>query len=512
MPRTYQLPIRAQTEWTLEMLSDLEEVLDQAADTLGFDRYPTRTEIIRSEQMLDAYASIGLPHMYPHWSFGKRFAQQEAMYRKGATSLALEMIVNSKPAVCYLMEENSAAAQAMVLAHAAVGHNHFFKANQTFQEWSDADSILDYAEFARNYVRQCEERYGVKAVERVLDAAHSLQEQGVNRTPARHRLTPAEEQRRIAERFRHRREDEHELWRVTVPHDEEQDEDYDLEKDAQERALALPEENVLYFIEKNSPALKEWQRELIHIVRTLSAYFEPQRQTKMMNEGCACWCHYRLMHQLRDEGYLDEGAMLEFLHLHSSVVAQASYKHPAFSRMGINPYALGFEMMRDIERICTEPTDEDREWFPAIAGNEEPVETLKWAWREFRDESFIRQFLSPRLIRHFKLFLGEDDTEKDFIEVKAIHDEAGYRDVRSALADQHDVVSSMPDIQVVSADLDGDRELSLAHMIRNGQLLEKDDMRRTVEYAHRLWGYPVALTSEFPDAGEYKTCRSRGTG
>jgi spore cortex formation protein SpoVR/YcgB (stage V sporulation) len=27
---------------------------------------------------------------------------------------------------------------------------------------------------------------------------------------------------------------------------------------------------------------------------------------------------------------------------------------------GINPYALGFAMWRDIRRICEQPTDEDR--------------------------------------------------------------------------------------------------------------------------------------------------------
>ena len=33
--------------------------------------------------MLDAYASIGMPLFYQHWSFGKHFARNEALYRKG---------------------------------------------------------------------------------------------------------------------------------------------------------------------------------------------------------------------------------------------------------------------------------------------------------------------------------------------------------------------------------------------------------------------------------------------
>ncbi len=43
---------------------------------------------------------------------------------------------------------------------------------------------------------------------------------------------------------------------------------------------------------------------------------------------------------------------------HSSVVMQPDFDDRRFS--GINPYALGFAMMQDIERIALTPTDEDR--------------------------------------------------------------------------------------------------------------------------------------------------------
>ncbi len=56
-------------------------------------------------------------------------------------------------------------------------------------------------------------------------------------------------------------------------------------------------------------------------------------------------------------------------------------------------------MMRDIERIVTNPTDEDREWFPDIAGNGDAMGVLRDVWANYRDESFISQFLSPRLMR-----------------------------------------------------------------------------------------------------------------
>ena len=99
--------------------------------------------------------------------FGKRFAQDEALYRKGLQGLAYEIVINSNPCICYIMEENSMTMQTLVIAHAAFGHNHFFKNNYLFRQWTDATGILDYLTFATRLCRPCEERHGIAAVERV---------------------------------------------------------------------------------------------------------------------------------------------------------------------------------------------------------------------------------------------------------------------------------------------------------------------------------------------------------
>ena len=120
---------------------------------LGLDVYPNQIEVITAEQMLDAYSSVGMPLFYKHWSFGKHFAYQEASYRKGLMGLAYEIVINSSPCISYLMEENTATMQTLVIAHAAFGHNHFFKNNYLFKQWTDADGILDYLEFAKTLRR-----------------------------------------------------------------------------------------------------------------------------------------------------------------------------------------------------------------------------------------------------------------------------------------------------------------------------------------------------------------------
>jgi spore cortex formation protein SpoVR/YcgB (stage V sporulation) len=203
-------------EWSFDTIERIYAAIEKiGVGQLGLDLYPNRIEVITSEQMLDAYASAGMPIFYGHWSYGKNFVRHEDTYRRGAASLAFEIVINSNPCISYVMEGNSATMQTLVIAHAAFGHNHFFKTNGLFGQWTDAAGILDYLEYARGYVARCEERYGIDAVERVLDAAHSLMDQGVHRSPRR-RHDLRHELEREHRRQRHADESWNELWR-TLP-------------------------------------------------------------------------------------------------------------------------------------------------------------------------------------------------------------------------------------------------------------------------------------------------------
>jgi len=226
-------------------------------------------------------------------------------------------------------------------------------------------------------------------------------------------------------------------------------------------------------------------------VRNIAQYFFPQRQTKVMNEGCATWVHYTIMNRLYDLGKISEGAMLEFIASHSSVVFQPDFDDQRYS--GINPYALGFEMMRDIERIVTNPTEEDRAYLPQIAGTGDVMAALKYAWANFRDDSFIAQYLSPHLMRKMRLFKLTDLAADPAYKVSAIHDERGYKQVRRALASQYDTGLRDPNIQATSADLAGDRRLVLTHRMTNEVPLAERDALAVLAYVSDLWGFDVEM-------------------
>jgi stage V sporulation protein R len=259
----------------------------------------------------------------------------------------------------------------------------------------------------------------------------------------------------------------------------------------EQRFPAEPQENLLYFIEKYAPLLEPWQREIVRIVRKIAQYFYPQRQTQVMNEGWATFWHYTILNKLYDEGIVGDGFMMEFLQSHTNVV----YQPPVSSRYysGINPYALGFTMMRDIRRICESPTEEDRRWFPDIAGSDW-LSTLDFAMRNFKDESFIAQYLSPQVIRDMHFFSVLDDDNSDTLNISAIHDESGYRHVRQKLADQYNLGNREPNIQVWSVNTHGDRSLTLRHNQFQRRPLS-DQTNEVLKHVARLWGFDVHLES-----------------
>ena len=476
-------PISTTTEWTFELVESYDKVIAAVASDYALDTYPVQLEIISAEQMMDAYASAGMPVGYHHWSFGKAFLGTENRYRRGQMGLAYEVVINSNPCIAYLMEENTMTMQALVIAHAAYGHNSFFKGNYLFKTWTSADSIIDYLLFAKSYVRDCEQRHGETAVELLLDSCHALMNYGVDSYKRPTPLSAEEEAKRQTERAEHIQQHLNDLWR-TIP----ESSDASSEPPVQ-RFPAEAEENLLYFIEKHAPLLEPWQREIVRIVRKLGQYFYPQRLTKVMNEGWACFWHYTLLNTLYDRGFLTDGFMMEFLQSHTNVIFQPGFDHPAYS--GLNPYTLGFAMMTDIRRIAQTPTREDREWFPELADSDWR-ESLEFAMQSFKDESFISQYLSPRLIRELKLFSVLDDDRKKELEIAAIHDEHGYRQIRHELASQYDIRCQQPDIYVHDVAVRTDRTLTLRHVRQNRRPLHESS-EEVLKHVARLWGLGVHL-------------------
>lgn len=492
-------PIATGSEWTVPLLEKFDKAIAEHARRMRLDTHPIQYEVITASQMIDLCSTVGMPVHYPHWSFGKQLVSQEHGYKKGVSGLAYEIVINTNPSLVYLMETNTLALQVLVMAHAAYGHNAFFKSNYLFGQFTQADAILDYLTFARNFIVECEQRYGWREVESVLDCCHALSAYGVDRYKKPKRLSARREAERLAERLRFA--ERH--YNADVAYL------YDAQREAEAKKTEEqfePQENLLYFIEKSAPKLAPWQRELVRIVRKVAQYFYPQRLTKVANEGAATFWHYTLLHELYDAGQVDDGFMLEWLSNHGDVVTQPGFDSKYYS--GINPYALGFSIFRDIRRICEQPTNEDREFFPQLAGTDW-IDAIQFAMINFKDESLIEQYLSPKVMRDMRMFvLADREDDRSKYGVSAIHNQQGYTRVRQALAAQYRPEAYMPQLIVARYSADSDRALLLQHRVESGRLLNATSAEAMLRHVHELWKFDVILEEVDGDGNRLKIHRT----
>ena len=229
---------------------------------------------------------------------------------------------------------------------------------------------------------------------------------------------------------------------------------------------------------------------MCRIVRRVAQYFYPQYQTKVMNEGFASFTHHYIFNKLYDEGKVDDGAMLEFFKLHSSVLYQPSFDSPNYS--GFNPYALGFAILKDIQRVCSEPDEEDKHWFPHLVDTDWRI-TIKDIVANYRDESAILQFLGPKVIRDQGMFNLHDEVHYDDYRVTSIHNDRGYKNIRKSLSSSYETAAMIPDIQITNADITGNRDLTLLHESYKGKRLDEKTANQVLSHVQKLWGYKVKL-------------------
>jgi stage V sporulation protein R len=258
-----------------ELEEAVEQIWDIATNKFGLEPFPTRFEIVPATVMYEV-GSYALPGRYSHWTFGKAYNRMKMMYDFGLSKI-YEVVINSNPSYAFLLETNSPIQNKLVIAH-VLGHVDFFKNNAYFSH-TNRRMVDDAAMHARR-MAEYEFTYGRKVVEEFLDAVLSIEEHIdpnflIKKT---HREDGKKEEQKLS-KTEGRYDDlltKEELGIKPVGENEEKP------------RLKVPEKDLVYFIMKHSPVLKDWQREVMSMLHQEMEYFVPQMQTKIANEGWAC--------------------------------------------------------------------------------------------------------------------------------------------------------------------------------------------------------------------------------
>ena len=432
------------SEWTISDLEMWDQKICTIGEALGLDWYPIEYEICDYKEMIGHMAYTGLPTHYRHWSYGKSFDRIQTEYNLGMSGLPYEMIINSDPSISYLMTENPMPTHILTMAH-CVGHSDLFKNNRMFAE-TGADTVIDRFKAAGKRVKKYMEdpNIGVDAVERILDACHSIKFQ-VPRTPGLKRR----DHKKLKEYYR----------QLVINDNTGRYKDFDINKVPLE-----PDSNILRFIAENDKFLEDWQRDLILIVEQESLYFVPQAFTKIMNEGWACLIHEKILNALK----LPDDYYLSFIKLHNQVV------RPHLG--AVNPYHLGFKIFKHIEKEL---------------GFQECIRVRETC----NDETFIKSYLNQELCSELNLFSFSFDTADGVNRVRNISNEQGWQTVRDDLI-KNVGLNSAPVVLVKELRKDGTLVLEHQH---DGRDIELSEANKVFEHINDLWGGEVKFTTIIED-------------
>jgi len=428
------------SDWNFDLLREYDERICEIAKGHGLDWYPIAYESCDYYQMIGHMSYHGMPSHYGHWSYGKSFERTHQMYDAGQEGLPYELIINSNPSIAYLMRENPAYLQILIMAH-CVGHSDFFKNNKTFAK-TRANSVSTRFRNARKRLQGYIEdpSIGINKVERILDAAHTCRYQ-IDRYNT-DKLSHKKLKEQYTEKIKNDKDGSYKHIKI-------------------DRIPLEPDHDILGFIIEHSKHLKDWEKDIVGIVRDEAYYFMPQIRTKIMNEGWASYWHYRIMHELE----LPQKYHIPFLKSHNQVI------RPHIG--AINPYHLGFTMFKKIEE-------------------RHGLDACFLAREVANDQSFLREYLTEEDCRELNLFSYSKKGTRDrsYHSIDEISDVDGWKQAKQNLINNIGA-AGIPKIYVDDVQKKSGT-LVLRHE-HDGRDLDLSYADNVVNFITTLWGNEVRL-------------------
>ncbi len=483
-------------------LRKLQEELEEYARDFGLS-FPKVIFEFLDWDMLNQIASYdGFPVRYPHWRFGMEYERLCKSYAYGLHRI-YEMVINTDPCYAYLLASNKRVDQKLVMLH-VFGHADFFKNNMWFAKTNRKmlDEMANHASRVRRYI----DRYGLGKVEKFLDDCLSIEllidihSVGIKRHDTDHEKLDDEEPKSL-EYARIPAKSYMDDYINPPEYLDAQRRKFEKERKEARKIPRRPERDVMNFILQYGD-LRNWQRDILGIVREESYYFAPLRQTKIMNEGWASYCHSRLM----TEKALTPDEVIDYADHHSGTMAIAHGK--------VNPYKIGIELFKDIEDRWNrgafgkewEECDDLKareDWDNQVGKGAEKVFEVR---RVHNDIGFIENYLTRDFVNKMRMYTWDYNKKGKYYYISSREYEKIKRRLLTQLTN-----FGRPIIEVVDGNYQKQGQLYLIHRHYTRDL-DPEYTRRTLPALFRLWGRPVLLeTIEEENKRHLYICRSDGS-
>jgi len=464
-------------------LVEAQAKIEAVARKFGLTYFQTIFEMVDYDQMNALAAYGGFPTRYPHYRWGMEYNQIAKSYEYGLHKI-YEMVINTDPTYAYLLEGNTMLDQKLVMAH-VYGHADFFLNNMYFAHTNRR--MLDEMANHATRIRRYQDQYGVDRVERFIDACLTVDDlvdpgsvfAGSPRSEEAVTSEPPSLDARMPSK------DYMDSYVNPPAYLEEQRVKREEQSRSDMRFPPKPTRDVLGFILEHAP-LEHWERDVLAIVREESYYFLPQMQTKVMNEGWASYWHSTIMTQ----HVLDDSEVIDYADHHAGTMATQPGQ--------LNPYKLGLELFRDIERRWDcgqfgpewercEDMAERRNWDRKLGLGREKIFEVR---RIHCDATFLDEFLTPEFCQEQQLFVSKEDPKTKAPRVSS----RDFQEIKQQMLLQFSN-GGRPVIELVDANFANRGELCMIHR-HIGVDLRWDWAREVLCSLTQLWKRPVRLETK----------------
>lgn len=473
-------------------IQDVIPIINKAVDDFGLKCYPTEIEWLMYDGLSEIAAYGGFPNRYPHWRFGMAFEELSKGYEFGMHRI-FEMVINSVPCVIYCLNSNSYTDNVTVIGH-ALGHNHFFKNNVFFAPTNT--KMMN--EFGNNRTRIMKyiSRWGEDRIEAFIDDCQAI-ETLIDPTKAWHRKEHAEPVISDTRKYRFPRH-------LSVPEGHDYMEDWinppewieQEQKNIQEEEIGeyiglfeMSDKDIMGFLRDNAP-LKLWEQDILSLLYDEAMYFQPQRQTKMINEGFASYTDFNIMARLG----MPNCSIWSYAD-HKSKVLGGPYSE--------NPYKMGFELLLDIEERWNKGRfgreyekcknlREKEHWDKQLGqGREKVFEVCD----NHNDITLLHEYFTQELCDKLEFFnWAKTPSNKQGVAAEYKIVDRDWKKIKNNLIRRY-LNGGLPYISLVDPNGRGKGILVLEHSW-DGRTLQPKYSKETMRSLARIWKGPVAVLTK----------------
>lgn len=426
-------------------LEDWVREMDQLVHAHGLQPLATEFHMVSDEDIY-TLSSYFVPGRYRHWTHGERYWIAKQRDEQGMGRI-YELVVNGDPALAYLLDKNADAYNVLVIGH-VLGHTDFFARNRYLSAVRRPNIGIWFREHAE-WLEKLHRQRSFSRVEKLMDAAHTLSQLVDPYYRAPELLTAPESPKDLRQSFEWVRE----LY-DSPSSDSEDDSSYSP------RYKMWPWTRDVLAIVADYGHLGDEERMALRMMREEMLYFQPQAQTKYMNEGWATFWHVRLT---REFSLWDDQDHIEAMRMHAMV----TQSHHFF-----NPYYFGWTLWELIAEM-------------------HGMETCFEIVEDLNDQQWVSQWITPELAR-----LAQNRNVWPVERPRDANDPSQgmeYYPVEDLVRDvQKAFMPDSPEIYVEQIDAQNHRMDLIYH---GEKALHKEYTQDVLNAIAYLWGGDVMLTS-----------------